>query len=224
MALTNDILHPEEIPSGVIGTVEVDLNVERLSSAHNQLVVDVLVGVVVHLVTVPPLLEQVNTRDIKVVYTQRKQSGKTLSHFGLNTHSKKQGYFSWRRKVVGLLDKTLYRGLVDFRIGLLWRPCIQRRPLKSLFPFWPCFRSHFGDKRAVILAYRSRYRETRTWVKASRPSLTLVFMQSAASCNDYSVSTVEKAGNSRFQFCIFESGGIKSDKASKGCSEDKVDH
>lgn len=94
MALTNDILHPEEISFGVIGTVEVDLNVERLSSAHNQLVVDVLVCVVVHLVAIPPLLEQVNTRDIKVVYTQRKQSRKTLSHFGLNTHSKKQDYFS----------------------------------------------------------------------------------------------------------------------------------
>ena len=73
VALTDDILHPEEIPPGVIGAAEVDLNAESLSSAHDQPVVDVLVGVVVHLVAVPPLLEQVDTRDSKVVYTQRKQ-------------------------------------------------------------------------------------------------------------------------------------------------------
>lgn len=93
-ALTNDILHPEEIPSGVIGTIEVDLNVERLSSTYNQLVVAVFVGVVVHFVAIPPLLEQVNIANIKVVYRQRKQSRKTLSNFGLNTHSEKQDYFS----------------------------------------------------------------------------------------------------------------------------------
>lgn len=118
-ALTNDILHPEEIPSGVIGTIEVDLNVERLSSTYNQLVVAVFVGVVVHFVAIPPLLEQVNIHNIKVVYRQRKQSRKTLSNFGLNTHSEKQDYFSRRCEVIGLLHKTLYRGRVDFRIGLL---------------------------------------------------------------------------------------------------------
>ena len=76
MALTNDILHPEEIPSGVIGTIEVDLNVERLSSTNDQLVVAVFVGMVIHFVAVPPLLEQVNIRDIKVVCTQRNNQGK----------------------------------------------------------------------------------------------------------------------------------------------------
>ena len=50
MALTNDILHPEEIPAGVVGTIEVDLNVERLSSTNNQLVVAVFVGAVIHFV------------------------------------------------------------------------------------------------------------------------------------------------------------------------------
>lgn len=115
MALTNDILHPEEIPAGVVGTIEVDLNVERLSSTNNQLVVAVFVGAVIHFVAIPPLLEQVNIRNIKVVCTQRKQSRKTLSNFGLNTHSDKQDYFSQRCEVIGLLDKTLYRGLVDLR-------------------------------------------------------------------------------------------------------------
>lgn len=73
--LTNDIFHPEEVPSGVIGTAEVDLDVERLSSAYNQLLAVVFVSVVVHLVAVPSLLEQVNIRHIQVVCTQRKQSG-----------------------------------------------------------------------------------------------------------------------------------------------------
>ena len=77
MVLTNDIFHPEEVPSRVIGTIEVDLDVERLSSTYNQLVVVVFVGVVIHFVAVPSLLEQVNSRNIKVVYTQRKQSRET---------------------------------------------------------------------------------------------------------------------------------------------------
>lgn len=77
-ALTNDVFHPEEIPSGVIWTIEVNLNVERLPSADNQLVVFILVSVVVHLVSVPSLLEQVNARDIKKLYEQEKQLKKII--------------------------------------------------------------------------------------------------------------------------------------------------
>lgn len=77
-ALTDDVFHPEEIPSGVIRTIEVDLDVERLASTHNQLVALVLVRVVIHLVAVPSLLEQVNPRDMKVVYAQRKQWRETV--------------------------------------------------------------------------------------------------------------------------------------------------
>lgn len=72
MALTNNIFHSEDIPSGVVWTIEVDLDVERLSSAYNQLVAVILVSVVIQFVGIPFLLEQVNIRDIKVVYAQRK--------------------------------------------------------------------------------------------------------------------------------------------------------
>lgn len=78
MALTNDIFHSEEIPSGVVWTIEVNLNEERLSSTYNQVVVFILVSVVVHFVGVPSLLEQVNICDIKVVYTHRKQLRETI--------------------------------------------------------------------------------------------------------------------------------------------------
>lgn len=57
MALTNDIFHPEEIFSGVVWTIEVNLDVERLPSAYNEFVVIILVGVVIHFVAVPSLLE-----------------------------------------------------------------------------------------------------------------------------------------------------------------------
>lgn len=69
MALTNDIFHSEEISPGVIWTIEVDLDEERLSSTYNQLVVFILVSVVVDFIGVPSLFEQVNTGDMKVVYT-----------------------------------------------------------------------------------------------------------------------------------------------------------
>lgn len=69
MALTNDVFHSEEIPSGVIWAIEVNLDEERLSSSYNQLVVFILVSVVVHFIGVPSLLEQVNICDMKVVYT-----------------------------------------------------------------------------------------------------------------------------------------------------------
>lgn len=69
MALTNDVFHSEEIPSGVIWATEVNLDEERLSSSYNQLVVFILVSVVVHFIGVPSLLEQVNICDMKVVYT-----------------------------------------------------------------------------------------------------------------------------------------------------------
>lgn len=57
MALTNDIFHPEEISSGVVWTIEVNLDVERLPSTYNEFVVIILVSVVIQFVAVPSLLE-----------------------------------------------------------------------------------------------------------------------------------------------------------------------
>lgn len=78
VALTNDIFHSEEIPSGVIWTIEVNLDEERLPSTYNQTVAVIFVGVVIHFVGIPFLLEQVNIRDIKVIYAQRKQLRVTI--------------------------------------------------------------------------------------------------------------------------------------------------
>jgi hypothetical protein len=74
VALTNDIFHSEMILPGIIWTIEVNLDVERLPSADNQLVVVILVCVVINFVGVPFLLEQVNTCDIKVVWTRREEN------------------------------------------------------------------------------------------------------------------------------------------------------
>lgn len=90
MALTNHIFHPEEIPRGVVRTVEVDLDVERLPSPYDELVAVVLVRVMVDLVGVPPVLEQVDIRDTQVVCMQRRQEREPLSNsFNTKVHETK---------------------------------------------------------------------------------------------------------------------------------------
>lgn len=71
--LTDDILHPEEVPAWVIGPIEVDLDVEALSTPHNETVAVVLVRVVVHLIAVPPLLEQVYSCHVQVIWCENSQ-------------------------------------------------------------------------------------------------------------------------------------------------------
>lgn len=66
-ALTYQILQPELVCLWLVGSVEVNLDLERLSPTHYQLGAVVLVSVVLLLVDLMGLLEHMNIHNMQVI-------------------------------------------------------------------------------------------------------------------------------------------------------------